>query len=189
MAISINWATKVIYVPQADLTPLGGSLYELNIDNFRLILKNLEDDELGMPFLRTHNHNTEVAIAGVTLARVVELINGYTVTFEDGQYAVNLVGANSNVADVTNVNQVSVRPQNSAGLTSQANPNNEVIDSNLSVKQILRLLLAVSVGKTTIVDNGGGSATVTFRDVDDTKDRLVADMQDSERLTVTLDPD
>ena len=44
------------------------------------------------------------------------MINGYTVTFEDGQYAVNLVGANSNVGDRVNVNQVSVRSANSAGL-------------------------------------------------------------------------
>jgi len=50
------------------------------------------------------------------LARVVEIINDYTITFEDGQYAVNLVGANSNVADRVNVNQVSVRASNSAGL-------------------------------------------------------------------------
>jgi len=35
---------------------------------------------------------------------------------KDGQYAVNLVGANSNVGDVVNVNQVSVRSSNSAGL-------------------------------------------------------------------------
>jgi hypothetical protein len=38
------------------------------------------------------------------------------VTFEDGQYAVNLVGANSNIPDKTNVNQVSVRAFNTAGL-------------------------------------------------------------------------
>jgi hypothetical protein len=47
---------------------------------------------------------------------VIEIINDYTVTFEDGQYAVNLVGANSNIADRVNVNQVSVRAANSAGL-------------------------------------------------------------------------
>ena len=56
----------------------------------------------------------------MTLARTVEIINGYTVTFEDGQYAVNLVGANSNVGDVVNVNQVSVRSANSAGLVTSA---------------------------------------------------------------------
>jgi len=121
MAISINWGTKVIYVPKADMgiiqeTPT--EIRELNLNAFRLVLKDLEDSEDGMCFPDTHRHNTEVTVAGLTIARVVEIINGYTVTFEDGQYAVNLPGANSNVGDVVNVNQVSVRTFNSAGLIS-----------------------------------------------------------------------
>lgn len=115
MAISVNWPNKIISVPQADLTPLGGNVYELDVNVLRLELKALEDDE-GMPFLDTHRHNTLVTIGGVTLARVVEIINGYTITFEDGQYAVNIVGANSNISDVANVNQVSIRSANSAGM-------------------------------------------------------------------------
>lgn len=120
MAITIDWNTKVISVPKSDLTLVQSNpteIRELNLNWFRLQLKAIEDDE-GMPFLDTHRHNTEVSIAGLTLARVIEIINGYTVTFEDGQYAVNLVGANSNVGDVVNVNQVSVRSFNSAGMTS-----------------------------------------------------------------------
>lgn len=116
MPISITWGTKVINVPQSYLTNLGGGIYELDLDQFRLDLKALEDDEEGMPFPDTHRHNTEVTLGGVTLARVVEFINGYTVTFENLQYAVNAVGANSNIADVMNVNQVSLRTFNSAGL-------------------------------------------------------------------------
>ena len=116
MAITINWSTKIINIPTSDLTSLGGGIYALNINDFRLILKDLEDDEDGMIFPKTHNHNTEVVLSGVTYSRIVEIINGYTVTFEDGQYAVNIFGANSNIADVINVNQVSVRTSNSAGL-------------------------------------------------------------------------
>lgn len=120
MAISIDWGTKVISIPKADLLLIQSSpteIRQLDIDSFRLELKDLEDSEDGMPFETTHNHNPPVTVGGVTLARVVEIINGYTITFEDGQYAVNLVGANSNIGDVTNVNQVSVRSANSAGLT------------------------------------------------------------------------
>lgn len=116
MAISINWGTKIINVPKADLTHISGDIYQLDIDDFRMELKGLEDSEDGMAFPNTHNHNTEVTIGGITYARMIEIINGYTVTFEDGQYAVNLVGANSNVGDVINLNQVSVRSANSAGL-------------------------------------------------------------------------
>ena len=119
MAISINWATKVISIPRNDMTLIQSvptEIRQLNLDTFRLTLRNLEDSDDGMAFERTHKHNTSVTVGGVTLARVIEMINGYSVTFEDGQYAVNLVGANSNVGDVVNVNQVSVRSANSAGL-------------------------------------------------------------------------
>jgi hypothetical protein len=121
MAVSIDWGNKIIYVPKADLTLVQSvplEIREMNLDWFRYQLKGLEDDPEGMPFPDTHRHNTEATVAGLTLARVVEIINDYTVTFEDGQYAVNLVGANSNVGDVVNVNQVSVRSFNSAGLIS-----------------------------------------------------------------------
>lgn len=120
MAITVDWPTKVINIPKADTQLVQASpteIRQLDLNSFRLTLKDLEDDEYGMVSIRTHNHNAPVTVGGVTLARVVEIINGYTVTFEDGQYAVNLVGANSNIGDVVNVNQVSVRSANSAGLT------------------------------------------------------------------------
>lgn len=119
MAISINWPIGVISVPKADMTLVQSTpieIRELNINTFRLALKDLEDDEVGQVWPTTHNHNTTVSVGGVTLARVVEIINGYTVTFENGTYAVNLVGANSNIGDVLNLNTVSVRAANSAGL-------------------------------------------------------------------------
>lgn len=157
MAITINWATKVINVPQADLTPLGGSLYQLNIDSFRLTLKDLEDDEAGIPFLRTHDHNTESVLAGITFARQVKIINGYTVQFGDGQYGVNLVGANSNIPDVLVRNQVSVNSQNSAGLI--------VAGSGLSAAEALQLqemhrLHGLEVGLPLVVDGTGNTRRV-----------------------------
>ena len=114
--ITINWATGVIFVPQADLTPLGGAKYQLDVNQFRLWLKDLEDDADGMAWPNTHLHNTEQTLAGVTFARQVVILSPYTVTFEDGQYTVFAVGANHNLADVKNLNQVSLVTQNSAGL-------------------------------------------------------------------------
>tara|TARA_R110000772_G_scaffold17946_3_gene49865 strand:+ start:22653 stop:25514 length:2862 start_codon:yes stop_codon:yes gene_type:complete len=117
MAISIDWATKIINVPQTYLTPTANpASFNLDTDVFRLDLKAIEAGVPGMPNERTHNHNTEVPLGGIIYARVIEIINGYTVTFEDGQYAVNLFGSNNNIGDVTNLNQVSVRTNNSAGL-------------------------------------------------------------------------
>lgn len=118
MAISIDWATKIISVPRADLTHLGGLFYELDVDAFRLALKAIEDDEDGICFPSTHQHNTKVVLSGVTYASTVEIINGYTVEFEDvgSPYVVTCVGANHNIADVKVVNQVSLIIGNAAGL-------------------------------------------------------------------------
>ena len=119
MAITIDWATKIINVNKADMILIQSSpteIYQLNMDFFHNTLRDLEDDAEGIVFDTTHVYVGPITVGGVILARVVEIINGYTVTFEDGQYRVNLTGANTNLADVTNVNQVSVSSSNSAGL-------------------------------------------------------------------------
>ncbi len=118
MATSVNWITRVITVPQADLTPLGGNRYQFDVDAFRLELKDLEDDE-GIPFPDTHRHNTEVVLAGVTYSRTFEIINGYTIFFEETgtPYEIQPVNANHNLLDVKVVSgQTSLSTNNSAGL-------------------------------------------------------------------------
>ena len=116
MAVSVNWSSGVIYVPQADLTFISGVLYELDVDWFRLQLKALEDGEDGMCFPDTHRHETQSTLAGVTYARKIEILSPYTVEFEDGQYVVSCTGANHNISDVKVANQVSLIINNSAGL-------------------------------------------------------------------------
>jgi hypothetical protein len=122
MAITITWATKVINVPKADTTLVDigpPEIRSLDMDAFRLTLKDLEDDVEGMPFDDTHNHVPPITVGTITLARVVEIINGYTVTFEDGQYSVDLQGANTNLQTEVNRNQVGVFTNNSAGLIAE----------------------------------------------------------------------
>ena len=41
MALSINWNTLVISVPQADLTSLGGGVYELDANDFHWWLRDI----------------------------------------------------------------------------------------------------------------------------------------------------
>lgn len=192
MAISVDWATGVVSVPQADLTDLGGDKYELDLDWFRLQLKALEASEEGLPWPDIHRHSTEVVVSGITLSRVIEIINGYTVTFEDGQYAVNLVGANSNVADVTNVNQVSVRPFNSAGLVtvsaaeSAADIANatwaSLVEDTLTAQAAMRILLATMAGKGLVPSNGGD---FHFRDQADTKNRVAGTVDSNGNRNIT----
>ncbi len=121
MATSINWITGVITVLRADmelvqLNPV--EIRRLDTNAWRVDLRDLEDDEDGRPWPKTHNHNADVSVGGVVLADVFVLLDPYTITFEDGQYAVYLVGTNNNILEKTNKNQVSVNPSNSAGLIS-----------------------------------------------------------------------
>jgi hypothetical protein len=133
MSLSVDWVNKIISVPKTFLQVSQASpteIRDLNLDAFRLALRELEASADGIPYEETHTHNLPVTVGGVTLARVIEIINGYSVTFENGQYAVNLLGANSNVGDVVNVNQVSVRSANSAGLTFSEEINDQSFTGN-----------------------------------------------------------
>lgn len=119
MAVSVHWGTRVITIPQADLTLISGTLYELDVDALRLALKSLEDDAAGMVYPDTHTHATEVTLSGVTYARFFQVINRYTVFFEDTgtPYVVRCTGANHNIADVTTFDgHMSLIIGNSAGL-------------------------------------------------------------------------
>lgn len=122
----INYLTKVITVSRAEMPLITASpeVRRLDMNNFRLALKNLEDSPEGMAYPDTHRHNTTVVLSGVSYARVIEIINGYTVTFEEGPSAYTIVceGANHNLADVKNVNNVSLVVGNSAGLVEVSTP-------------------------------------------------------------------
>lgn len=119
MAISIDPLTYIIFIPRADLSLIGGTLYSMDTNAFRLELKAWEDDPEGIVHPKTHNHNTEVTIVGTTYYRTIEIIPPYSITFEDGQYSVILQGSNNNIWDVQNgilnQNQVQVIPTNTAG--------------------------------------------------------------------------
>lgn len=122
MSVSIDYSDPAQYViniskaymPVVQTTPT--EIRQLNIDTLRASLNDLMDDPAGIPYPTNHSHNPPTTFAGVTLARVVEILDPYVIEFEDGQYNVNVVGGNSNVSDKTIKNQVGVNTANSAGL-------------------------------------------------------------------------
>lgn len=118
MDVSIDWGVRVIHIPRAYLEHVSSRDYRLDIDMFRRDLRSLEASEYGMGNPRTHEHSTQVMLSGVTYARMVRIINGYTVEFEDAgaPYRVTCVGANHNISDVQVVNSVSLVIGNAAGL-------------------------------------------------------------------------
>ncbi len=118
MAITVDWPNKVVQVPKADLAVIQSTPFEireLDIEAFHLELRAIEADFEGMPYPRIHDHVAELTLSGQVYARAVEIVNGYTVEFEDGQYGVSATNGNNNVLDVKVANQVSYSPNNSAG--------------------------------------------------------------------------
>jgi len=125
MALSVDYSTKIITIPKADLTFVTGTLYELDTAQFKVDLGEIQDSEDGVWADTMYTHNSEVTVAGTTFARTLEIINGYSVEFENGTYSVRLANSNNNIFDVENgilvQNTVQVIAQNSAGLiVSQA---------------------------------------------------------------------
>jgi hypothetical protein len=117
MAYTVNWATRVVTIPKTDLTVVSATpeIYELDLIDFWTEIHDIQDSE-GMPYPNIMRSNAPTTISGVTYARSVEVINNYKIEFEDGQYQVNLVGANNNLLDTRTQNQVSLNASNSAGL-------------------------------------------------------------------------
>lgn len=168
MAISVDPATKVITVAQADLTPLGGGVYELDVEWLRTQLKDWEDSEVGMVMPDTHRRNAPVTLAGTTYAQTFEVINGYTITFSpDSAWRVRCTGANHNIADVMNVNQVSIEIGNSAGLQVVETGVSGLTTAESAALELIRKLLQnktvtdPDTGVMTVYDDDGSTVLVS----------------------------
>ena len=142
LTFSIDRTTSVITIDRLSMPEVPNTASEVrtfDVVEFHYLLRDNEDDWEGIHFPTTHNWKDPITIGGVTLAAVFELLDPYTVTFEDGLYTVYVQGANSNLGDKINKNQVSVYIQNSAGLVDPINFLNalEVINEGVKKSSIL----------------------------------------------------
>jgi len=201
MATAIDWGTRVLTIPKADLTPVSGELYELDTEAWRLELKALETSEDGIVFPDIHRNPVDsgIVIAGVQYARFIEIINGFKVEFQvdglvspDDHYSVTLVGSNNNIFDegVIVRNSVGVNSQNSAGLIKDTNADLAAdvwayqITPGFNVADLVRGIAAANLAKL----SGAGGSTIIIRDVDDTKDAITASVDaDGNRISLVLD--
>lgn len=69
-----------------------------------------------------------------------------------------------------------------------ADPWSVTLEGTYTAGEMLKLLTAVAAGKSDIVKLGNGLATITFRDINDTENRVIASMTNSERTAVILNP-
>ena len=74
VALTIDYATKVISVPQADLTFVSGNLYTLDSNQFRKDVMAILDDQTHIWMDDAFVHNTEVTVAGITYATKTSFI-------------------------------------------------------------------------------------------------------------------
>jgi hypothetical protein len=123
MAVTIDYNTYVITVPKSDTqfvetNPATGlEVRQLDIVIFGQLLADVQDNSPDVWAPTAYSYTKPADVGGVQLAPVLLILSPYTVTFEDGQYAINFVGGNTNLGDFVNVNQVSIRSNNSAGQT------------------------------------------------------------------------
>lgn len=109
-----------------------------------------------------------------------------------GHAAAALSGSGTATATATALGTLAASITVTGDLVTTANIGAAVWDYILScgytAEEAMQILTAVAAGKSTVTDLGGGLANVIFRDLQDTRDVVDADMTDSERTTVTLDP-
>jgi hypothetical protein len=158
-------------VPQDYLTPISPGIFELDVEQFRLDLLDLEDSEDGIVFPNTHRHNTTVELSGVVYARSVEIINNYKVDFQPGvdpneHYIIRCVGANHNIADVlaSNHRHFSLVVSNAAGLIVSTGPT--LVDANiLSIDGSTQSALLMRIASETMIV-GTVAAVISDSEID-----------------------
>ncbi|MCP4470528.1 MAG: hypothetical protein GY815_07560 [Gammaproteobacteria bacterium] len=206
MTISVDYITNIITIEKADMTLVTLSPYEirsLDLNTVHNALRTGEADEAGTIYPRTHDHNTEVTLGGVTYARQVEFLAPYTITLEDGAYACDLTGANNNLVDRINLNQVQVRTNNSAGLqtvtsgsgvlpqdiidiahTSKDAIFDEIMETGFDFRDFQLIMASALGGKASGMDTTSG----IFRSVADAKNRISVTMDEhGNRAAITFD--
>jgi hypothetical protein len=138
MAVTIDYTTYIIFVPKTDtqfvsINPNTGlEIRQLDVSAFAKILADIQDNNTDVWASTAFEYTSPKDVGGILLAPVILILSPYTITFEDGQYAVNLIGGNTNLQDFVNVNQVSIRPNNSVGATFNDAINSQTFLNTLS---------------------------------------------------------
>ena len=115
----------------------------------------------------------------------------HTLTINDGILLVN--GGGDPFINTTGAYTVRInyqQPVQAISFSSGGGTTNmweQVIEGGYTAEQIMRILASVMAGRTSIVDNGDSTATVTFKGLDNITDRVIATMTGSERTAITTD--
>ena len=203
-------ASQTLDDMQSDITAIKNKTDKLNFnsDATPLVLadvRDVNDDAVtGVDDFKADVSNLDVAVstrsshtpADVADAVWDELIADHTTTGTFGAKNQNLVPS-ENVDDYKA--DISAIPANVWSYSTRALTDktgfelsasgvdailDDVLEGTLTVRQAMRIILAAAAGKST----GGGTSTIRFRDLADSKDRIVANVDSNgNRTSVTLD--
>lgn len=124
----------------------------------------------------------QIGIAGAAFGNSA----GVLVAMGNGRYYFELSQAESNQAHRTIIESryKSANTSETVGSIVQIiDPMADIVEDTLTLKDVLRILLAVLAGKST----GSGTPNVAFRDVGDAKDRVAATLDTGDRTAISLD--
>lgn len=137
----------------------------------------------GIDWGNVENPTTSINFTNTTIGTVTAVTGITGVTFP----------TNFNLLSINGSGQITVGTNNdktgyalsSGNVTTVADAiQNYTIEGSLTQKQLTRLISAVLVGKS----SGAGTGTITFRDVNDFANRVVATVSGGNRTAVTLNP-
>lgn len=133
MAYSVNWTTKVVTVPLADMTLISGSNYSLDAGDFWIEMRRLEASPGdGLWAEQVIEYVNTQLLSGITYSAIVKMINGYTWDTDTTNKNISLLGFNNNLLDTFIPGSgISVLANNAAGKIETG--------SGLSAAQDLRL--------------------------------------------------
>jgi hypothetical protein len=196
MGYSINGITKTITLTTGTTTVSVRDLWSRWVDWFLT-----GDNSKFLPAFKSVGGDDIDALEGTKIPIYSFLENGWRIkpqesnhilSINDGILLVNGGGdpfINTIGAYTVRINyQQPVQAISFSSGGGSANMWEQVIEGGYTAEQIMRMVASVMAGKSTIVDNGNNTATVVFRDLNDTEDRVTAEMTGSERTNVTLNP-
>jgi hypothetical protein len=118
MSYSVNWTTRVVTIPLADMTLISGTNYSLNTDDVWLEMRRLEAlPTEGLWVEQSIEYVNTQILSGITYSAIVKMINGFTWDTDTTNKTISLLGFNSNLLDTFIPGSgVSVLANNSGGL-------------------------------------------------------------------------
>lgn len=121
--------------------------------------------------------SSTTGVAAITFAKPTRLVNSPSSISALGQFITALPKGRAKPSIVIRVNTITQDDVTGAVLEAE-------VENGLSLKEAMRLLLAVMAGKA----SGAGGSTITFKNPADTKSRVVAAVDGSgNRTSITYD--